>query len=70
MADKIDTLRVVLDARARLGEGPCWDSQAERLYWVDIYNHRVHEFDPANGLIVSSTSAKQSAAWHRPAVVA
>lgn len=49
MAGKIDTPRVVLDARARLGEGPCWDAQARRLYWVDIYNHRVHEFDPATG---------------------
>lgn len=49
MAGRIDTLRVVLEARARLGEGPCWDAQAERLYWVDIYNHRVHEFDPATG---------------------
>ena len=45
----MDTPRVVLDARARLGEGPCWDAQTERLYWVDIYNHRVHEFDPATG---------------------
>ena len=45
----MDTPRVVLDARARLGEGPCWDAQAQRLYWVDIYNHRVHEFDPATG---------------------
>jgi len=49
MAGKIDTLRVVLEARARLGEGPCWDAQAGRLYWVDIYNHRVHEVDPATG---------------------
>jgi sugar lactone lactonase YvrE len=49
MAGKIDTPRVVLGARARLGEGPCWDAQAERLYWVDIYNHRVHEFDPVTG---------------------
>jgi sugar lactone lactonase YvrE len=49
MAGTIDTPRVVLNARARLGEGPCWDAQAQRLYWVDIYNHRVHEFDPATG---------------------
>ena len=49
MTGNIDTLRVVLESRARLGEGPCWDAQARRLFWVDIYNHRVHEFDPATG---------------------
>jgi sugar lactone lactonase YvrE len=36
----------ILTARARLGERPCWDARTQRLYWVDIYNHRVHQFDP------------------------
>jgi sugar lactone lactonase YvrE len=36
----------VFEARARLGEGPVWDARARRLYWVDIYNHRIHRFDP------------------------
>jgi sugar lactone lactonase YvrE len=49
MAEVPSTPRHVLHARARLGEGPCWDARAQRLYWVDIYNHRVHEFDPATG---------------------
>ena len=40
-------LNNVFQARARLGEGPCWHQQAQLLYWVDIYNHRVHQFDPA-----------------------
>lgn len=39
----------ILDARARLGEGPVWDSVQQRLFWVDVYNHRVHQFDPATG---------------------
>ncbi len=39
----------VLPTRARLGEGPCWHQQEQLLYWVDIYNHRVHQFDPASG---------------------
>ncbi|HEX2094691.1 MAG TPA: SMP-30/gluconolactonase/LRE family protein [Longimicrobiaceae bacterium] len=39
----------VLAARARLGEGPVWDAEAGVLWWVDIYNHRVHRFDPAAG---------------------
>jgi sugar lactone lactonase YvrE len=36
----------VLPARARLGECPVWDPERQRLFWVDVYNHRVHEFDP------------------------
>lgn len=39
----------VLYARARLGEGPVWDSTHQWLYWVDIYNHRVNRFNPVTG---------------------
>ena len=39
----------VLDARARLGEGPVWDARSQKLFWVDVYNYRVHQFDPASG---------------------
>lgn len=39
----------IFTARARLGEGPLWDPVALRLYWVDIYNHRVHWFAPDTG---------------------
>lgn len=39
----------VLTARARLGEGPVWDADRQQLFWVDIYNYRVHQFDPTTG---------------------
>lgn len=39
----------VLDARALLGEGPLWDADSERLWWVDIKRREVHRFDPASG---------------------
>ena len=39
----------VLRARARLGEGPVWDAAAGALWWVDIYDHRIHRFHPATG---------------------
>jgi sugar lactone lactonase YvrE len=39
----------VLDARARLGECPVWNPARQELDWVDVYNHRVHRFDPASG---------------------
>lgn len=44
----IYSLKNVLEIRARLGEGPFW-SEAQLLYWLDIYNHRVHQFNPATG---------------------
>jgi len=37
---------LVLDAGARLGEGPVWSSDEGVLYWVDIDLCRVHRFDP------------------------
>jgi len=40
---------LVMDARARLAEGPWWDSRAELLYWIDIEGLSLHAFDPANG---------------------
>jgi len=42
-------LAIALTARARLGEGPVWNPRSHQLHWVDIYNHRVHCFDPATG---------------------
>jgi sugar lactone lactonase YvrE len=39
----------VLTVRARLGESPVWDPERALLAWVDVYNHRVHQFDPATG---------------------
>lgn len=39
-------LKNILEARARLGECPFWDATHNLLYWVDIHNHRVHQFNP------------------------
>ncbi|MCU0549721.1 MAG: SMP-30/gluconolactonase/LRE family protein [Leptolyngbya sp. Prado105] len=39
----------VVPARARLGECPVWDVDRQVLFWVDAYNYRVHQFDPATG---------------------
>jgi sugar lactone lactonase YvrE len=40
---------LVLDARARLGEGPFWDARQGRLGWVNILDREVHAFDPSTG---------------------
>ena len=39
---------LVLDARAELGEGPVWDPEGQRLFWLDILKGRVHVFRPAD----------------------
>lgn len=41
--------KLELDAKSTLGEGPCWDPRRQLLYWVDIEEHKLHRYDPANG---------------------
>lgn len=41
-------LELVLDAKAALGEGPLWDEQTGKLYWVDIEKKQMNVFDPVS----------------------
>lgn len=34
---------------SELGEGSLWDTEQQRLYWVDIVQQKVFCFDPRNG---------------------
>src|SRR5258708_3831159 len=40
-------VELVLDAHARVAEGPVWDDRTGTLVWVDIMSHQVHRYDPA-----------------------
>jgi sugar lactone lactonase YvrE len=40
---------IALDLKAELGEGPIWDSERQRLLFVDIMRGAVHVFDPSTG---------------------
>lgn len=40
-------LKLVIDAKATLGEGPFWHPQKCVLYWVDIMEKKVHIHNPA-----------------------
>ncbi len=41
------TVELVLNAQATLGEGPFWDVRHQVLYWVDIFEYKLHVFNPA-----------------------
>jgi xylono-1,5-lactonase len=41
--------RVVGDARATLGEGVCWSTREQALWWVDILEHRLYRDSLATG---------------------
>ena len=40
---------LLVDARARIGEGPVWDEQKGCLYWLDIMNCLIYRYDPVSG---------------------
>ncbi|HZV74170.1 MAG TPA: SMP-30/gluconolactonase/LRE family protein [Conexibacter sp.] len=42
-------IRIALDARDRLGEGPGWDDERGELVRVDITGSRVHGWSPESG---------------------
>ena len=43
------TPELVLDTKAQLGEGPCWDAASRTLYWINIYAGEIHAFSPETG---------------------
>lgn len=42
----IGQVELVIDAQAELGEGPHWDHQEGKLYWVDIEGKELRIYDP------------------------
>ncbi len=40
---------LIVDARAALGEGPLWDVEEQRLYWIDSLGPAVHVCDARGG---------------------
>lgn len=44
---KTYTANIVIDAKAKLGEGPSWDQSFGRLLWVDIEGYQLHIYDPS-----------------------
>jgi len=42
-------IEIFSERKERLGEGPLWDPQSERLYWIDSYGPAVHRADLKGG---------------------
>ena len=42
-------VRCLVNPGCSLGEGPTWDPDSQRLYWVDILENRIYRHDPADG---------------------
>ncbi|WP_046228068.1 SMP-30/gluconolactonase/LRE family protein [Paenibacillus dauci] len=40
---------LIIDARAKLGEGPSWDAEQQHLLWVDIEGYQLHIYNPVTG---------------------
>ncbi|WP_405172355.1 SMP-30/gluconolactonase/LRE family protein [Paenibacillus sp. FSL H8-0280] len=45
----MSNVTVAVQTPALLGEGPSWDTENNRLLWVDIESFKVHVYDPATG---------------------
>ncbi|MDL1944174.1 SMP-30/gluconolactonase/LRE family protein [Chloroflexi bacterium CFX2] len=41
MSRNLFSKKLILDAKAALGEGPAWDAKTQTLYWVDILEKRI-----------------------------
>jgi sugar lactone lactonase YvrE len=52
-------VEAALHIRAQHAEGPAWDAETARLWWVDITGERVHCFDPESGSDISWGTAGQ-----------
>jgi sugar lactone lactonase YvrE len=42
-------IQCVVDAKALLGEGVCWDAEAQCLWWLDIFAQAIHRYEPKTG---------------------
>ena len=42
-------MEVFVEHRSQLGEGPLWDPESRRLYWVDTYAPALHSVDDRGG---------------------
>jgi xylono-1,5-lactonase len=54
-------LRCVVNPGCTLGEGPVWDAESQRLYWVDIVERRIYRYGPEHGTTETWVAPEQVA---------
>ena len=59
-------VREVLKPASKLGEGVLWDAERSLVWFVDIKQHRLWHFDPANGSNAMAEAPEQIG-WALPA---
>ncbi|WP_020526838.1 SMP-30/gluconolactonase/LRE family protein [Flexithrix dorotheae] len=49
--EEMETLsaEILIDAKAKLGEGAIWHPTENKFYWIDIEGKKLHIFDPSTG---------------------
>lgn len=62
----MNTVKTLVDANAKLGEGVVWDSSRQVAWFVDIKRQRLWHVDPANGSN-SFAEAPEQIGWALPA---
>ncbi|MFS1511512.1 SMP-30/gluconolactonase/LRE family protein [Chengkuizengella sp. SCS-71B] len=41
----MEEVKLIVDSKSTLGEGPCWDDEEQCLYWVDILEEKLHIYN-------------------------
>lgn len=47
-----------------LGEGPHWDAERQCLFYVSIFDHTIHKYDPATGKETKTTLGNFNVCMH------
>ena len=42
-------VELLVDAKAKIGEGPIWDDKLQKLLWIDILSNAIFVYDPVDG---------------------
>ena len=45
----LEKVKLFINAKAKLGEGPIWDYEKKLLYWIDIIKKEIYIFNPHTG---------------------
>ena len=56
-------IEILADVKTTLGEGPLWDVDEQRLYWIDSFDGRYSAAPPTAASCAPGTCRRRSAQW-------